>query len=56
MDADHAEGEQLPYLVTFSKAVELSNFAGAGKALQMTQAAVSQRIHALEQALGAALF
>ena len=56
MDPDHAAGEQLPYLETFSKAAELSNFTAAGKALGMTQAAVSQRIHALEQALGVALF
>jgi DNA-binding transcriptional LysR family regulator len=56
MDPDHAAGEQLPYLETFSKAAELSSFTGAGKALGMTQAAVSQRIHALEQALRVALF
>jgi DNA-binding transcriptional LysR family regulator len=47
---------QLPYLETFSKAAELNNFTGAGKALGMTQAAVSQRIQALEQALGTPLF
>ena len=34
MDPDHAAGEQLPYLETFSKAAELSNFTGAGKALR----------------------
>jgi DNA-binding transcriptional LysR family regulator len=47
---------QLPYLETFSKAAELNSFTGAGKALGMTQAAVSQRIHALEQSLGTPLF
>ena len=43
---------QLPYLDTFSKAAELSSFTATGKALGMTQAAVSQRIHALEKELG----
>jgi len=47
---------QLPYLDTFSKAAELSSFTAAGKTLGMTQAAVSQRIHALEMELGCALF
>ncbi len=47
---------QLPYLDTFSKAAELSSFTAAGKALDLTQAAVSQRIHALEKELGVALF
>lgn len=47
---------QLPYLDTFSKAAELSSFTAAGKELGMTQAAVSQRIHALEKELGVALF
>ena len=47
---------QLPYLDTFSKAAELSSFTAAGKVLGMTQAAVSQRIHALEKELGVALF
>jgi DNA-binding transcriptional LysR family regulator len=47
---------QLPHLETFAKAAELSNFSAAGKALGLTQAAVSQRIQALEKALDAALF
>ena len=48
--------EQLPHLETFSKAAELSNFTAAAKALGLTQAAVSQRIQALEKALGRSLF
>ncbi len=51
MDAD-----QLPYLDTFAKAAELSCFTAAAKALGLTQAAVSQRVQALEQALGVSLF
>jgi DNA-binding transcriptional LysR family regulator len=47
---------QLPYLETFAKAAELTSFTGAGKALGMTQAAVSQRMHTLEKSLGAPLF
>jgi DNA-binding transcriptional LysR family regulator len=48
--------EQLPQLPTFSKAAELGSFTEAAKALGLTQAAVSQRIHALERALGVPLF
>ena len=48
--------EQLPHLGTFAKAAELNNFTAAARALRVTQAAVSQRIHALEEALGLALF
>ena len=51
-----AEDVQLPHLETFSKAAELSNFTGAAKALGLTQAAVSQRIHALEKSLDKSLF
>jgi DNA-binding transcriptional LysR family regulator len=47
---------QLPHLETFAKAAELGSFTAAGHALRLTQAAVSQRIQALEQALGTALF
>jgi DNA-binding transcriptional LysR family regulator len=47
---------QLPYLETFSKAAELNSFTGAAKALRLTQAAVSQRIQALERALDTPLF
>src|ERR1041385_4712403 len=48
--------DQLPYLETFAKAAELSSFTAAARSLGMTQAAVSQRIQALEQALKAPLF
>ena len=47
---------QLPYLDTFSEVAEQSSFTAAGKTLGMTQAAVSQRIHALEKMLGKSLF
>ena len=50
------EDVQLPHLETFSKAAELSSFTGAAKALGLTQAAVSQRIQALEKALDKSLF
>jgi DNA-binding transcriptional LysR family regulator len=56
VDAQEPEDLQLPYLVTFSKAAELSNFSGAAKALRLSQAAVSQRVQALEKALGKSLF
>lgn len=55
MDAERTE-EQLPHLETFSKAAELSSFTSAAKALRLTQAAVSQRVQALEKALGKPLF
>ncbi len=48
--------EQLPYLDTFTKAAELNSFTAAARALGMTQAAVSQRIQALEQALKEPVF
>jgi DNA-binding transcriptional LysR family regulator len=47
---------QLPNLETFSKAAELSCFTAAGRALGLTQAAVSQRIQVLEQVVGVSLF
>lgn len=50
------EDVPLPHLETFSKAAELSNFTGAAKGLGLTQAAVSQRIRALEKSLGKSLF
>ena len=50
------DAEQLPYLETFAKAAELSSFTAAARSLGMTQAAVSQRIQALEQALKGSLF
>jgi DNA-binding transcriptional LysR family regulator len=46
----------LPYLETFSTAAECSCFTRAAAQLGLTQAAVSQRMRALEQALGVALF
>jgi LysR family transcriptional regulator, low CO2-responsive transcriptional regulator len=48
--------EHLPHLETFSKAAELSSFTAAAKALGVSQAAVSQRVQALEQALSTQLF
>ena len=56
MNTQEPEELQLPYLVTFSKAAELSNFSGAAKALRLSQAAVSQRVQALEKTLGKPLF
>src|SRR5436190_2061383 len=47
---------QLPHLETFARAAELGSFTAAGKALGLTQAAVSQRIQALEQVLDLPLF
>jgi DNA-binding transcriptional LysR family regulator len=48
--------DELPYLPTFAKAAELSSFTGAARTLGLTQAAVSQRIQALEHELRVALF
>jgi DNA-binding transcriptional LysR family regulator len=48
--------EPLPYLETFVKAAEHSSFTAAARALGLTQAAVSQRVQALEQAVGVPLF
>jgi DNA-binding transcriptional LysR family regulator len=56
VDPKQPEDLQLPYLETFSKAAELSNFTGAAKALRLTQASVSQRVQALEKMLGTPLF
>lgn len=56
MDAAEPEDVQLPHLETFSKAAELSNFTEAARALKLTQAAVSQRVHALERSIGKPLF
>jgi DNA-binding transcriptional LysR family regulator len=49
-------GTQLPHLETFAKAAELSSFTGAARAFGLTQAAVSQRVQALEKVLGRPLF
>ena len=46
----------LPNLETFAEAAERSNFTAAARALGLTQAAVSQRIHALERELDVPLF
>jgi DNA-binding transcriptional LysR family regulator len=50
------DSAQLPHLETFAKAAELSSFTAAARALGLTQAAVSQRVGALEGALGVPLF
>lgn len=47
---------RLPHLETFSRAAELVSFTAAAKALGLTQAAISQRIQALEKTLGVPLF
>src|SRR5262245_12183513 len=46
----------LPHLETFARAAELCNFTAAARDLGLTQAAVSQRIGALERELGTPLF
>src|SRR5579884_1668272 len=56
MSFAEAEYTQLPYLETFSKAAELSNFTAAAKTLRLTQASVSQRVQALEKILDTPLF
>jgi DNA-binding transcriptional LysR family regulator len=50
------DAEPLPHLETFARAAELSSFTAAARALGLTQAAVSQRVGALERRLGVALF
>jgi LysR family transcriptional regulator, low CO2-responsive transcriptional regulator len=50
------ESDLLPHLDTFARAAELSSFTAAGKALGLTQAAISQRVQALERRLGRPLF
>lgn len=56
MDAEGHSEEQLPHLETFARAAEMGSFTAAARALGLTQAAVSQRIQALERALGRSLF
>jgi DNA-binding transcriptional LysR family regulator len=48
--------ELLPYLDTFAEAAERSSFTAAARALDLTQAAISQRVAALESNLGVSLF
>jgi DNA-binding transcriptional LysR family regulator len=48
--------DPLPYLETFALAAERSNFTAAARFLGISQAAVSQRIHALEGDIGVSLF
>ena len=48
--------ELLPHLDTFAEAAERSSFTAAARALGLTQAAVSQRVQALERELGVPLF
>jgi molybdate transport repressor ModE-like protein len=48
--------EPLPHLETFVEAAESGSFTAAARALGLTQAAVSQRIQALEQFLNVPLF
>jgi DNA-binding transcriptional LysR family regulator len=47
---------ELPHLHTFAEAAERSSFTAAARALGVTQAAVSQRVQALERELGVPLF
>jgi len=47
---------QLPHLETFALAAELCNLTAAAQALGLSQAAVSQRIQALEKSLGKPVF
>jgi DNA-binding transcriptional LysR family regulator len=47
---------ELPHLETFAEAAERSSFTAAARALGLTQAAVSQRVQALERELGVPLF
>jgi DNA-binding transcriptional LysR family regulator len=56
VDPDQPDDLQLPYLETFSKAAELSSFTAAAKALRLSQAAVSQRVQAIEKTLDTPLF
>jgi LysR family transcriptional regulator, low CO2-responsive transcriptional regulator len=56
MIASKSSGGPLPHLETFLTAAGLSNFTEAGRALGLSQAAVSQRVQALERALDTSLF
>jgi DNA-binding transcriptional LysR family regulator len=46
----------LPHIETFCRVAELGSFTAAAKEAGVTQAAISQRIHALERSLRASLF
>ncbi len=48
--------EPLPHLDTFAEAAERASFTAAARALGITQAAISQRVQALERELGVPLF
>jgi DNA-binding transcriptional LysR family regulator len=48
--------KSFPHLETFVEAAERGTSTAAAKALGLTQAAVSQRIHQLEIALGSPVF
>src|SRR5438876_42621 len=48
--------EPLPHLETFAEAAERGSFTAAARHLNITQAAVSQRVQALERELGVPLF
>jgi DNA-binding transcriptional LysR family regulator len=54
--SDQIVKEPLPNLETFARAAELCSFTKAARALGLTQAAVSQRIGALEKEVRQALF
>lgn len=47
---------ELPHLETFAEAAERSSFTAAARHLGLTQAAISQRVQALERELGVPLF
>src|SRR5207253_10665279 len=55
-DADDMATGPLPHLETFVEAADRGSFTAAARALDLTQAAVSQRIQKLEQALRTPLF
>jgi DNA-binding transcriptional LysR family regulator len=57
VEPTHAPGPaELPHLSTFVRAAELGSFTAAAASLGVTQAAVSQRIAALERELRVSLF
>jgi DNA-binding transcriptional LysR family regulator len=50
------DSDLLPHLDTFAKAAELNSFTAAARQMGLSQAAVSQRVQALERSLSARLF